>query len=183
MKKTVNKKLNMKKGIIIYQSKYGATKKYAAWLQNMTDFYCIEVSKAVADEVAQCGTIILCGGIYASGIAGLSFLKKNIEKFKNKKMAILCVGASPYDESMFTKIKEHNLKGDLKNIPLFYGRGAWNESKMKFIDRTLCKILQKSVAKKDPSTYEPWMEALMCARGQNCDWTDKKYLVPLLEYL
>lgn len=75
------------------------------------------------------------------------------------------------------------MTGDLKNIPLFYGRGAWNESKMKFIDRTLCRILQKSVAKKDPSTYEPWMKALMCAKGQNCDWTDKKYLVPLLEYL
>lgn len=111
----------MKKGIIIYQSKYGATKKYAEWLQTMTDFYCIEVSKAMAGEVIQYETVVFCGGIYASGIAGLSFLKKNIEKFKNKKMAILCVGASPYDESTFTEIKEHNLTGDLKNIPLFYG--------------------------------------------------------------
>ena len=126
----------MKKGIIVYQSKYGATKKYAEWLQNMTDFYCVEISKAMVDEVAQYETIILCGGIYASGIAGLSFLKKNIEKFKNKNMAILCVGASPYDESAFAEIKEHNLTRDLKNIPLFYGRGAWNESKMKFMDGT-----------------------------------------------
>ncbi len=173
----------MKKGIIVYQSKYGATKKYAEWLQDMTDFRCIQVAKAAADDVAQYETVIFCGGIYASGIAGLPFLKKNIEKFKNKKMAILCVGASPYDESAFTEIKEHNLTGDLINIPLFYGRGAWNESKMNFIDRTLCKMLQKSVAKKDPSTYEPWMKALMCAAGQNCDWTDKKYLAPLLEYL
>lgn len=173
----------MKKGIIVYQSKYGATKKYAQWLQNMTDFCCMEVSKAVVDEVAQYETVIFCGGIYASGIAGLPFLKKNIEKFKNKRMAILCVGASPYDESAFAEIRERNLTGDLKNIPLFYGRGAWNESNMKFMDKTLCKILQKSVAKKDPSTYEPWMKALMCAKGQNCDWTDKKYLMPLLEYL
>lgn len=173
----------MKKGIIVYQSKYGATKKYAEWLQDMTDFRCIQVAKAAADDVAQYETVIFCGGIYASGIAGLPFLKKNIEKFKNKKMAILCVGASPYDESAFTEIKKHNLTGDLINIPLFYGRGAWNESNMKFIDRTLCKMLQKSVAKKDPSTYEPWMKALMCAAGQNCDWTDKKYLAPLLEYL
>ncbi len=182
-KKFYRKESILKKGIIIYQSKYGATKKYAEWLQTMTDFYCIEVSKAAADEVIQYETVVFCGGIYASGIAGLSFLKKNIDKFKNKKMAILCVGASPYDESAFTEIKEHNLTGGLKSIPLFYGRGAWNESKMKLIDRTLCKMLQKSVAKKDPSTYEPWMKALMRAKGQNCDWTDKKYLVPLLEYL
>lgn len=173
----------MTKGIIVYQSKYGATKKYAEWLQVMTNFQCIEISKAVVNEVAQYETIILCGGIYASGIAGLSFLKKNIDKLKNKKLAILCVGASPYDEKAFTEIKARNLTGDLRDIPLFYGRGAWDESKMKFLDRTLCKMLQKSVVKKDPSTYEPWMNALMCAVGQTCDWTDKKYLIPLMNYL
>ena len=83
----------------------------------------------------------------------------------------------------FEEIKKHNLKDDLKGIPVFYGRGAWDEAKMTWKDRTLCKILQKSIAKKDPSTYEPWMQALMCAVGQTCDWTDKKYLLPLMEYL
>ena len=173
----------MEKGIIVYKSKYEATKKYAEWLQAMTDYHCVETSKAAVNEVAQYETIIFCGGIYASGIAGLSFLKKNIDKLKNKKIAILCVGASPYDEGAFTAIKEHNLTGNLRDIPLFYGRGAWNESKMKFMDRTLCKMLQKSVAKKDPNTYEPWMKALMCAVGQDCDWTDKKYLIPLMDFL
>ena len=46
---------------------------------------------------------------------------------------------------------------------------------MDFKDRTLCKLLQKSVAKQDPSTYEPRMKALMEAMGQTCDWTDRKY--------
>lgn len=173
----------MKQGIIVYQSKYGATKKYADWLREQTSFDSIKTPKAVLNQVAQYDTIILCGGIYASGIAGLSFLKKNISKLKDKKIGILCVGASPYDENAFHEIKAHNLKDELKDIPLFYARGAWDESKMTFTDRTLCRLLQKSVAKKDPSTYEPWMKAFMCAAGQTCDWTDKKYLAPLLEYL
>ena len=50
-------------------------------------------------------------------------------------------------------------------------------------DRTMCRMLQKTVAKKDPSEYEPWMSALMCAAGETCDWTDRKYLEPLLLYL
>ena len=173
----------MMQGIIIYQSKYGATKKYADWLCEQTGFSSVETPKAELNKVAQYETIILCGGIYASGIAGLSFLKRNISKLKNKTMAVLCVGASPYDENSFHEIKTRNLKDELKEIPLFYARGAWDESKMTFADRTLCRLLQKSVAKKDPSTYEPWMKALMCAAGQTCDWTDKKYLVPLLKYL
>ena len=173
----------MKKGIIIYQSKYGATKKYVEWLRKMTGFECAETPKALISEVMNYEVVLLCGGIYASGIAGLSFLKKNINSLRNKKIAIFCVGASPYDESAFAEIKTHNLTGDLREIPLFYGRGAWDESKMKFIDRTLCKILQKSVAKRNPDTYEPWMKALMCAVGQSCDWTDEKYLLPLIDYL
>lgn len=171
------------KGIIIYQSKYGATEKYAGWLREMTGFACVQASKAALDEVARYHVVVFCGGIYASGIAGLSFLKKNIGSLKGRKMAIFCVGASPYEEHAIQEIKSRNLKGELQKIPVFYGRGAWDESKMKFIDRNLCRLVQKSVAKKDPSTYEPWMNALMSAVGQSCDWTDKKYLSPLLEYL
>ncbi len=173
----------MKQGIILFQSKYGATLKYARWLQEMTDFDCVETPKAAPEQVLQYETVVLCGGIYASGIAGLSFFKKNFSGLKGKKTAILCVGASPYDEAALAAVREHNLTGDLKGIPLFYGRGAWDMSRMKFIDRTLCKMLQKSVAKKDPDTYEPWMKALMSAAGQSCDWTDRKYLTPLAEFL
>ena len=50
-------------------------------------------------------------------------------------------------------------------------------------DRTLCKMLQKAVAKQKPNEYEPWQKALMCAVGQKCDWTDKSYLEPLLKYI
>lgn len=171
------------KGIVLYQSKYGATKKYACWLEEALGFACMEVGETAGDIVKQYDTIIFCGGIYASGIAGLAFLKKHIRGLQDKKTAIFCVGASPYDESALAEIKARNLTGDLRGIPLFYGRGAWDESKMTFRDKILCRLLQKSVAKRDPDTYEPWMKALMCAVGQNCDWTDRKYLVPLLDYL
>lgn len=171
------------KGIILYQSKYGATEKYARWLQEQLCFDCVEASKATLDVVKPYDTILFCGGIYASGIAGLAFLKKHIRQLQDKKTAIFCVGASPYDESAFAEIKARNLTGELRGIPIFYGRGAWDESKMTFRDRTLCRLLQKSVAKRDPDTYEPWMKALMCAVGQTCDWTDRKYLTPLLDYL
>ena len=70
----------MKKGIILHQSKYGATKKYANWLVEETNFDCIETQNANAKDLKQYDIVILCGGIYASGIAGLSFFRKNIAK-------------------------------------------------------------------------------------------------------
>lgn len=173
----------MNKGIILYQSKYGATKKYAQWLQEETGYDCIETKSAKMQQLAEYDTIILGGGVYASGIAGLSFLKKNIDQLRNKKILVFCVGASPYDEEAIAQIRNLHFKDRLSEIPLFYCRGAWNESAMKFMDRTLCKMLQKAVAKKTAAAYEPWEKALVEAMGQTCDWTDKKYLEPLIDSL
>ncbi len=173
----------MGKGIILYQSKYGATKKYAQWLQEETGYDCVETKHVNVKSLQEYDVIILGGGVYASGIAGLSFLKKNIEHLSDKRIAVFAVGASPYDENAIKQIRDLHFKDKLSRIPLYYCRGAWNEEKMSFTDRTLCKMLQKAVAKQDPNTFESWQKALMSAVGQSCDWTDKKYLTSLIEFM
>lgn len=170
-------------GIIIYKSKYGAAKRYAEWLSEETGFKTIEESKAKIEEVKQYDTVILGGGIYASGISGLSFLKKHIDMLKTKKVIVFCCGASPYDEEAFQAIIRHNMKDKLFSIPCFYCRGAWDMDSMGMVDRNLCKMLRKAVAKKAPSEYEPWEAALMAAGDNKCDWTDKAYIAPILEEL
>jgi menaquinone-dependent protoporphyrinogen IX oxidase len=135
-------------GIILYQSKYGATKRYAEWISEETGFTCVETKRASIEEVIDKDVIILGGGLYASGIAGLSFLEKNIGKMQGKKIIVFCCCASPYDEEGFKQIVQHNMKDKLSVIPCFYCRGAWDLKAMSFKDRTLCNLLRKSVAKK-----------------------------------
>ena len=173
----------MSKGIILYQSKYGSTEKYAEWLGEETGYSLVQTKNAKVANLLSYDVIILGGGVYASGIAGLQFLKKNIGQLTDKKIAVFAVGASPYDEKAIQQIRDMHFKDALSNVPLFYCRGAWDEEKMKFVDRTLCNMLQKSVAKQNPDEYEPWQKALMCAVGQKCDWTDKSYLESLLKYI
>lgn len=170
-------------GIILFQSKYGATKKYVDWLTEETGFDAAEIKKTNIGDILKYDIVILAGGIYASGIEGLSFLKKNVGKLNISKIAVLGVGASPYDADAIDEVYKHNFKNELSGIKFFYARGAWNEEKMTFADRTMCKMLQKAVSKKDPSTYELWEKALMCAVGQKCDWTDKKYLSELIQFI
>ncbi|MCX4168439.1 hypothetical protein ORY94_10935 [Enterococcus casseliflavus] len=83
----------MKNGIIVYQSKYGAVKKYVHWLQDATGFSSLETPKAKIAEVMDYDTIIFCGGIYASGIAGLSFLKKEYQPAKRQRDTYLLCGS------------------------------------------------------------------------------------------
>lgn len=169
------------KGIILYKSKYGATRKYAEWLSEETGFEIRETGKVKVADLESYDIIVLGGGIYASGVAGLAFLKKNIDQLSDKKIIVFCDGASPYEEKAFEEIREHNMKDKLKDLPFFYCRGSWDMSSMSFVDKNLCKLLRKAVAKKDPADYEVWEAALMAAGEETCDWTDKEYLRPIIE--
>ena len=53
------------KGIILYTSKYGTTKRYADWLAEATGFDCVETKNAKIKDVMQYDTIILGGGSQA----------------------------------------------------------------------------------------------------------------------
>lgn len=172
------------RGIILYHSKYGATCRYAQMLAQQTGFVCRPVKETQGADLAPFDTVVFGGGIYASGIGGLPQLKKLLPQLQGKRLFLFCVGASPYDKETFQQLREHNLQGELAQAPLFYCRGAWDEEAMTFTDRTLCRLLQRSLAKRDPATYEPWQAALMEGAGKGaCDWSDPAYLVPLLEAL
>lgn len=171
------------KGIILYTSKYGATRRYADWLAEETGFDCVEVKKAKIEDVKQYDAVLLGGGVYASGIAGLSFLRKHMDQLQGKKVIVFCDGMSPYEDAAIRLIVDRNMKDALADVPCFYCRGAWNMDALSFFDKSLCRMLRKAVAKKKPEDYEPLEKALMEAGDSNCDWTDKAYLAPVLEAL
>lgn len=68
-------------------------------------------------------------------------------------------------------------------LPLFYGRGAWDPARMTRVDRTLCRMLQRSVAKKPAGTLAPWEQALLEAGQGAANWVEPRYLAPLLSFL
>ena len=171
----------MKRGIILYRSKYGAAKRYANWLAQETGFDCVEIGKADIDAVRQVPAVILCGGIYAGGIGGIGWIQAHWQALQGCKLAVFAVGASPWDADALRELRARNLKPPMEKIPCFYGRGAWDESVMGLRDRVLVKLLKKMTAKQDPAGYEPWQAALMSAGSGLADWTDRAYLRPLLD--
>ena len=169
-------------GIILYKSKYGATKQYAEWIAEETGFSCVQIDKANINEVARKDVIILGGGVYASGIACIPFLKKNIGKLKEKKIIVYACGASPFKDSAVETVRQHNFKGDLEGIEFFYCRGTFDMKSMTFADRTLCKMLRNAVGKRNPTEYEIWEQALMsCKEDERGDWVDRSYIEPIVK--
>ena len=105
----------MSRGIILYQSKYGATKKYVDWLVEELGYDYAETKNSKVANLLNYDVIILGGGVYASGIAGLQFLKKNIGQLTDKKIVVFAVGASPYDEKAIQQVRELHFKDTLSN--------------------------------------------------------------------
>lgn len=179
----------MNQTLVLYKSKYGASKTYAEILQKLLNDSGSSCDVRPIDSCGDIsfddyGQIVFAGGIYASGIAGIRQFEKQCAGLHGKRLAVLCVGASPFDPKALEEIRSRCLSKDgLQDVPLFYARGAWDESRMTFKDRTLCSMLLKAVEKKDPAQCDPWMLELLQARGQVRDWTDESFLQPLATYI
>lgn len=107
----------MKRGIILYRSKYGAAKRYANWLAQATGFDCVEIGKADIDAVRQVPAVILCGGIYAGGIGGIGWIQAHWQALQGCKLAVFAVGASPWDADALRELRARNLKPPMEKIP------------------------------------------------------------------
>lgn len=173
----------MSKTIIIYKSKYGAAKEYAHLLGERIHCEAFENSHLNPNQINDFDTVLLCGGVYASHISGISFLKRNYKDLKNKKAVIFAVGAYPYSEQMISELKRQNLKGMLSNTALFYGRGMWDEEILTFKDRLLYNMVKKSAEKKSSSPNDPQGNSFISILGKKENWIDIKYLESVLDYL
>ena len=99
--------ITMNKILILYKSKYGATKKYAYMLKKEIACDVFDVKDYQKGMFDKYELVIFASAIYASGISGLKVLKKNYAELKNKKVIIFCVGASPYDKKAFDEIRAY----------------------------------------------------------------------------
>ena len=159
---------------IIYKSKYGAAEKYAEMLGKTLSCEVIDLKKAAKGET----DVIFVGAVYGGEIRGFDKLvKKGI-----RPVAVFCVGATAPTDGLAESIKRDNFTADMDDIPLFYGRGAWEESSFCFSDRMLCKIV-RSMAKKNPDGMNDSMKFMVSLMGMVHDWTDEKYLLPIEEYI
>lgn len=173
----------MSKGLVVYRSKYGAAQRYAELLRQETGCDVLELSDFHGPESAEYGWVVFTAGVYAGGLGGWKAFQSRYRPAGGQKAAVLAVGASPFDEQSVNLLRSRSCTGSLAGAELFYARGAWDLSRMKWNDRTLCKLLLKSVKQRDPETLEPWMAALLEAGDSACDWTDAAFLAPLLDFL
>jgi len=175
----------VKKTAMIYKSKYGHTKKYAAWIAEILGSDLFEESEISRNGLAGYSTIIYGGGLYASGINGISLITKNFDSIKDKNLIVFTVGlASPADTSIYRPIIEKNIPEEMRNrIRFFHLRGGIDYSELNMMHKGMMAMLKKMVEKKKEEEMTEEDKQMLATYGDQVDFSDRKSIEPLLEYV
>jgi len=170
--------------VVIYKSKYGSTKRYAEWIAKAVDGDLFESSKIKLEDLLHYDTVVFGGSLHAVGIKGVELIAKNFEQLKTKKIIVFATGCSPAKEEAIQHVINHNFTADIKEkIKFFYLRGAFNYSKLNFIDKFMMSLLKIKLKKKKQEDLDQDSRDLLAVYNNPVDWTDEKAIAPLAKYI
>ena len=175
----------MSNTVVVYESKYGSTKKYAQWIAEEIKADLFEKSKMDIPKLKEYDTIVYGGGLYASGIAGVSIIVKNYEKIKDKRIVVFTVGLASTDrEEVFIPIIEKNFSKEMReNIKFFHLRGGIDYKKLGLVHKSMMAMLKTMISRKDVNELSDDDKELLDTYGKRVDFIDKNTIAPLVLFL
>ena len=171
------------KAIVIYKSKYGATRTYAKWIADSLGCEAAEAKTVSAASLAEYDTIVYGGGLYAEVINGVSLITKNLDKLKDKKLIVFTTGITPIEcRDYYDKLViEKNFKPEmLEKIKIYNFLGKMILNELSLVHRTALKSLKKIMSgKENPSEMEKLLIELCDVDKDLCD---KGLITDLINY-
>ncbi len=172
------------KSIVIYKSKYGSTKNYAQWIGESLNCEVIEAKKASVSKLTEYDNIIYGGGLYGEVINGVHLITQNIDKLKDKKIAIFSTGITPLDCRDYYEdyvLKKNFKNGVPENIRIFNFLGKMVIDELSIVHKTAIKTLKKIMLRKEnPTEMEKLLIELCDADG---DFSDRDAIFELINYI
>ncbi len=173
------------KTLIVYWSKTGFVKKYADWMAEELSAEIISGKKIKKEELKEYDSYIFGGSLYAVGINGADFIKKNIKELEAKKTVVFATGASPAKKDIIEEVKSKNFSTEeQKYFKFFYLRGGFDYSKLRFKDKVLMRMMKwKLNSKKKKGEQMTEEEKGMLAAFDNpVDFTDRDNIEEIVSY-
>lgn len=126
------------KTIVIYKSATGFTKKYAQWIAEAVSADLYAVADITLKKVMQYDCIVFGGRLSAVGIDGISFITKNFDALKGKKLIVFATGASPSNARVTEEVFRKNFSSQQQTfVDFYYFRGGFNYSALPLFDLIL----------------------------------------------
>lgn len=172
---------------VIYESKYGYTRRYAEWIGEALSCPVFERKAFPSRYLSQYKAIIYGGGLYAGGISGIRFIRQNLKLLSGKPILLFTCGLADPDSSgnisNIRKSLEKEFAGKIpEQIRLFHLRGGIDYSRLNFLHRSMMSMLRKMLLKKEECSRSEEDRRILETYGQCLDFTDRGSIRPLVEY-
>lgn len=171
------------KPIVIYKSKYGATKTYANWIAEELSCDAVDAKTVKVEDLKDYDTIIYGGGLYAEVIAGVTLITKNFDKLKGKKIIVYTTGLTPPDcrEYYDKMVMEKNFKPNMtQEIKVYNFMGKMIMEELSLVHRGAIKALKKLMSSKENLTEMEKLLIDLCDADGN--FTDRDAIQNLVAY-
>ena len=92
---------------LVYSSPYGHARRYAEWIAEELGCPCVDRRQADPAQAAASSALLLGGGLYAGGLSGIDFLRKNRDQLRGKPIYLFTCGlADPADPQNAAHIRQ-----------------------------------------------------------------------------
>ena len=173
------------KTLVIYTSQTGFTKKYSEWLAERMSADILELKDAKKKDdsfFAGYDAIVYAGWCMAEKLVKSGWYFKMASAWKEKRLAVICVGGSPIDNPRIDGMLKNIISDEQrKYIRAFYCQGGFNYEKMNLPSRLTMKMFVKTLKNKKNATEEE--KQMAEGISQSYDISDIKYLDPVVDYL
>ena len=173
--------------LVIYNSKYGHTKKYAQWLAEELNADICDSKKLKKNLLNDYSTILFGSSLYAGTNKAAHLIVKHFEQIKDKNVVLFTVG-------MYDTNSEDNIIGINKalnkvitpeireKIKFFHVRGGIDCSNLSFLHKIMMKFAHSHFSKKPENELTDSDRDFLSFYGKKIDFSDKKMLNPIIQY-
>ena len=171
------------KTLIVYTSQTGFTKKYAEWIaeKSQADLFNLkDVQKKKMSFFEEYDAIIYAGWCMASKVVKLDWFLEKAANLKEKKLAVVAVGASPNEAPEVDVAMNNLLTAEQKQyIKVFYCQGGINYDKMKLLSKLSLKMFAKVLKNSKDAKQREQGEVI----GHSYDISDVNFIEPIVDFL
>ena len=168
------------KSIVVYESKYGSTEKYAKWIGEELNCRVSKISDVSTEDLLKYDNIIFGGFLHAGNIKGFKNIYNNREKLRNKNLVVFYVGLSVDDTKEIEEVKKNNFK-DMVDIKDFYLRGAFNYKKLTLNDKIMMNVFKIILKRQKEEEMDENTKGMLEAYNTPVDFTQKEAIKPIVE--
>ena len=173
------------KALVVYTSQTGFTKRYAEWIARRLQADLMDVhdaKKKKKSDFDSYDAIIYGGWAMAGKVIQSKWFLAKASAWKEKKLALFCVGASPKENPDVEQSLKNLLTDEQrKYIRSFYCQGGLDYDKMNKPSKMAMKMLISMLnKKKDPTEKDKAMVEMI---SHSYDISDEKYIEPIVEYV